>query len=575
MGGMSGGGMGFIFDPATKEEAKIWLQKSLIDLKTEMQSSLPFAMNPVVYDFKINEKGTYATLKKEASTLMPTEYYKLILPNLLKQELENLTSLQQKELEHIALYKQDNISYQKLLAGLFSRMLPDVQKNKGKTITIHTLLQNLGFDQNLHSEIQTNLKAGKIGLSKNRLPAETKIDDTEAINMSQLSKEEITECTLIGEQALINEELAIISLAGGVGSRWTKGSGVVKSLHPFIKFNGMHKNFIDIHLSKNEKIAKKLRTRIPHVFSTSYLTHNAISTYINTNYPQNVYLSEGEFIGLRLYPTERDLKFYWEELPQQILDDQAQKMKDSLKNAIVNWAKLNGEGEDYTENIPQQCIHPVGHWFELPNFLINGTLHKLLQKHPKLSYILLHNIDTMGVSPDPTLLGYHIKKENTFTIEVISRWVHDRGGGLAKINGKDQLVEGLSLPNEEIEFDLSYYNSGSFWININNLLKLFNIERDELDNKDVVKRKILDIARQMPSYITLKDVKRRWGKGQEDIFPITQFEKLWGDMTAMNNISTEFIEVDRLRGQQLKDVSQLDGWLRDGSADYVNNLCSW
>ena len=37
----------------------------------------------------------------------------------------------------------------------------------------------------------------------------------------------------------------------------------------------------------------------------------------------------------------------------------------------------------------------------------------------------------------------------------------------------------------------------------------------------------------MPTYITIKDVKKRWGKGQEDIYPVTQFEKLWGDMTTL------------------------------------------
>jgi hypothetical protein len=31
----------------------------------------------------------------------------------------------------------------------------------------------------------------------------------------------------------------------------------------------------------------------------------------------------------------------------------------------------------------------------------------------------------------------------------------------------------------------------------------------------------------------------------------------------------------RLRGQQLKDPSQLDGWLRDGSAAYLESLCEW
>jgi hypothetical protein len=33
--------------------------------------------------------------------------------------------------------------------------------------------------------------------------------------------------------------------------------------------------------------------------------------------------------------------------------------------------------------------------------------------------------------------------------------------------------------------------------------------------------------------------------------------------------------VPRLRGQQLKEVDQLDGWLRDGSAAYLESLCAW
>jgi hypothetical protein len=79
----------------------------------------------------------------------------------------------------------------------------------------------------------------------------------------------------------------------------------------------------------------------------------------------------------------------------------------------------------------------------------------------------------------------------------------------------------------------------------------------------------------MPTYITLKDVKKRWGHGQEDIMPVTQFEKLWGDMTAVPEIDSCFLVVSRLRGQQLKDQAQLDSWLRDGSAAYVESLCEW
>ena len=79
----------------------------------------------------------------------------------------------------------------------------------------------------------------------------------------------------------------------------------------------------------------------------------------------------------------------------------------------------------------------------------------------------------------------------------------------------------------------------------------------------------------MPTYMTIKDVKKRWGKGQEDVFPVTQYEKLWGDMTAIPEIDCGYVMVPRFRGQQLKEIAQLDGWLRDGSADYLNALCDW
>jgi hypothetical protein len=83
------------------------------------------------------------------------------------------------------------------------------------------------------------------------------------------------------------------------------------------------------------------------------------------------------------------------------------------------------------------------------------------------------------------------------------------------------------------------------------------------------------LANRLPTYMTLKDVKKRWGHGQEDVFPVMQFEKLWGDLTTVPEANCGFFVVPRLRGQQLKDPAQLDAWLRDGSAEYVRELCEW
>jgi hypothetical protein len=46
-------------------------------------------------------------------------------------------------------------------------------------------------------------------------------------------------------------------------------------------------------------------------------------------------------------------------------------------------------------------------------------------------------------------------------------------------------------------------------------------------------------------------------------------------MTALPELDCRFVLVPRMRGQQLKEPAQLDGWLRDGSAAYLESLCKW
>src|SRR5205807_4010 len=62
LGGMSGGGMGFIFPPHRKAGAQAFLQETMSQTKRELHNALPFAMEPVVYDFAINDNGTFAEM---------------------------------------------------------------------------------------------------------------------------------------------------------------------------------------------------------------------------------------------------------------------------------------------------------------------------------------------------------------------------------------------------------------------------------------------------------------------------------------------------------------------------------
>jgi hypothetical protein len=582
LGGASGSGMGFIFDPRHRAAAQDRLYEIMLRTKRELQYALPFAIEPVVYDFAINGRGTWAGLLEGEAALMPPGYYTLTVPDLLRQDRYALSPARRAELDRFAAACRTQPELSGMVQTLFDQLLPRTAADGSGEQSLEALLDMLGFDRIQHEQIRSDLRSGRIGLAQNRLPASTAIQDVEPGDVADLSgahQHDGARLEAAGLAALREGTVAVVSLAAGVGSRWTQGAGVVKPLHPFCKLGGVYRTFIEVHLAKSRRVGRMAGTPIPHVITTSYLTHEPIRSFLDDHdrygYPGSLLLSEGRTVGLRLVPMARDLRFAWEEMPQQLLDEQAQKVLESLHAALIGWAVGMGEGSDYTDNVPMQCLHPVGHWFEIPNMLKNGVLAELLRQRPQLQYLMMHNIDTVGADVDPLVLGHHIQSGAGMTVEVIARRVEDRGGGLARVDGQPRLVEGLALPHEEDEFRLSYYNSNTMWIDIDRLLEVFGLARADLSQQELVDRAVRAVAARMPTYITLKDVKKRWGHGQEDVYPVAQFEKLWGDMTALPEIGAQFVVIPRARGQQLKEQAQLDGWLRDGSAEYVASLCEW
>jgi hypothetical protein len=677
LGGMAGGGMGFIFAPARKAEAQTRLQEMMTDTKRKLEHALPFAMEPVVYDFAINERGSFADLMRGERALMPPGYYTLRVPALLRQERHALSPLHRAELDKFGAACRTKPELRGMVQTLFDVMVPRGKAESETGMSLNALLEQYGFDRAHHEQIREDLKSGRIGLAQNRLPASAVIEDVRSEDVVDatdwpigqapsvpkgLDERElvsslpsgpsiaqsqgadpaksgrvpsaagrtpalagkmpaaVSELYDAGLASLRNGEVAVVTLAAGAGSRWTQGAGVVKALHPFCKLAGSHRTFIEIHLAKSRRVSRLVGVWLPHVFTTSYLTHEPTAEFLarqnHYGYEGPLLLSPGKAVGLRLVPTVRDLRFAWEEMPQQILDEQQQKVRDSLRAALINWARTAGEGSDYTDNVPLQCLHPVGHWYEVPNLFRNGVLARLFTQRPQLKYLMLHNIDTLGADVDPTLLGLHIRSGACLTFEVTTRRLEDRGGGLARVNGRLRLVEGLALPREEIEFELSYYNSNTCWIDLDQLMIPLGVSRETIlqsgrgirpaagvpsaSSSDTHVKEMREMvlgsgrtpspsatmdekiiagiramAARMPTYVTLKDVKKRWGHGQEDIYPVTQFEKLWVDMTSLAEIESRFVLVSRMRGQQLKDQAQLDGWLRDGSAQYIETLCEW
>jgi hypothetical protein len=580
LGGMAGGGMGFLFSPEAKPRAEERLGPLMSEVKREIETGVPFAMNPVVYDFSVNERGTWAELRRGEEALLPPGYYPLTVPALVRREARSLSPARRAELGAFGAACQRQPHMASVVPALVDRLLPHEESaSSGNVQRLTALLDEYGFDRIQHEKIRSDLRASRIGLAQNRLPVSSTIEDVHPEEVTDARRGLPERLAGLGLDALSEGAAAVVSLAGGVGSRWTRGAGVVKALHPFARLGGRHRTFLEVHLAKSRRTGRRTGAPVPHLVTTSYLTHQATAAHLaaagNYGYPGPLLLSPGRVVGLRLVPMARDLRFAWEEMAQQVLDEQKQKVRDSLRGALIQWAIASGEGADYTDNLPEQCLHPVGHWYEVPNLLRNGVLAGLVENRPKLRYLMLHNIDTLGADLDPALLGLHIDSGAAVTTEVIAREIDDHGGGLAKIDGRPRLVEGLALPDERVEFNLSFYNTSTSWIDVDRLLAVFGLNRAQLADGEAVAGAVRAVAARMPTYVTLKDVKKRWGRGQEDVFPVTQFEKLWGDMTMLPELDCRYVVVPRRRGQQLKEVAQLDGWLRDGSAAYVEGLSDW
>ena len=545
-----------------------------METKRGLEDAVPFAIDPVVYDFRINERGTVAELLVEAACLMPRGYYALVVPSLLRKDTRFMPASLRAELDRLGAAARDNSKYSHLVQDLFDRLLPSsANAAKQQNQTLADLLNENGFDAVEHEQIRSGLRSGSLGLSQNRLPISTEIKDARDGDVFDARGPVEAELKRLGEDALREGAVAVVCLAGGAGSRWTHGAGVVKALSPFSKLDGAYRSFLDVHVAKTRRSSRLAGTDISLVVTTSYLTHAAIHKAVPND--GNLILSPGRSIGLRFVPMARDLRFAWEEVSQQLLDVQKQKVLESSRAALIQWAEHVGEASDYTDNIPLQCLHPTGHWYEISNMLRNGVLGQLIERRPQLKYLLVHNIDTVGVNLDPYLLGFHIKQDVAITVEVISRHVEDRGGGLARVNGQLRLIEGFALPSERDECTLSFYNSNTFWIDIDQFLAIFSLTRNDLGDSSRVAVATRQVAASLPSYITLKDVKKRWGKGQEDIFPVAQFERLFVDVTARKDLACSYLAVSRRRGQQLKEPAQLDGWVRDGSAEFVSSLAEW
>src|SRR5207245_2576129 len=124
--------------------------------KRQLESSVPFAMEPVVYDFAINERGTVAGLLEGGAALLPPEYYTLTVPALLRAEVRLLTPERRAELDRFSAACRTRPQFAGAIERLFDHLLPGAQEDSsgGQKRSLDAILEEHGFDRALHERIQ-------------------------------------------------------------------------------------------------------------------------------------------------------------------------------------------------------------------------------------------------------------------------------------------------------------------------------------------------------------------------------------------------------------------------------------
>ena len=545
LGGAAGGGMAFIVDPRIRAEFAEDLLAEMKKLKKTYAAALPFAMEPVVFDFTVNNTGIRGELRTGAAARLPAAYYRL-------------------------------------RGGGGKKIF-----QKG-TVESEKFRNRIGFNQSLHQRKKKLMRRGKISIDNNCRYRSVRIEDVVKGDLTVIPDADGD--TLrgryerAGRQSLRDGEAAVVTLAAGMASRWSGGAAVVKALNPFTVMAGRHRSFLEIHLAKSRRIAEAYSRPPPHVITTSFLTHRPIEAFLNAaqnfGYPGPIYLSPSRSVLQRLRPMVRDLKAFWKPRLETSAAAPGREDRKRLRDAMIARAVEEGEGEDFLGDDPARSYYPPGHWYEIPNLIENGTLARMLEKNPGLKYLMVHNTDTLGAALDPVLLGAHIIRGPVLSFEATRRWWGDRGGFLARVNGRLRLLEGLALEKPEVGFGLTYYNSLTTWITIDSFLDVLNLRRDDLFRarrdprfQSRIVNALRLLGERVPTYLTLKEVRRDLGGGRSRKVLVAQCEKLWGDITGLDEFSVQYIPVDRFRGRQLKNPDRIDHWIREGFRDRVAEIC--
>ncbi|MGH8910994.1 MAG: UTP--glucose-1-phosphate uridylyltransferase [Acidimicrobiia bacterium] len=245
-----------------------------------------------------------------------------------------------------------------------------------------------------------------------------------------------------GEEALSRGQCALVVLAGGMATRM---GGVVKALVEALP----GRTFLDLRLAEQEALERRTGRPVPLWLMTSHATDEPIRRALGSRL-------DGYHIAI---------------FPQRV----------SLR--------LTPGGDLFHDDSGRVSEHSPGHG-DLPESLQeSGLLARFIEAGGR--YVTTANLDNLGATLDPAVVGSHIATADPVTCEVVDKLGTDRGGIPARLDGRPVVLEEFRIPPSFDASQVRVFNTNTFHFDASALSDLsmpwtYFVVPKQVDGRDVI-----------------------------------------------------------------------------------------
>ena len=344
------------------------------------------------------------------------------------------------------------------------------------------------------------------------------ITDEEIIHPEKLTENEKEKLTEIGKQHLQESKFAYFTMAGGIS---TSMGGCSKAL---LKAKN-NLTFLEIKLNHVRAIQEKYNCKIPFIIMTNEDTDESIMNFLK---------KENRLKNIDLIKIVQPVTTRFEEI------------KTTNKKELKVATQKNGE----------TSYAPGGHYDAY--ILLKEIKDELKQKG--IQTIYLNNIDNLGATINPLLIGIHKQKQSKFTPEIARKDYNDKGGTFAKISKKPRLLEGPMVPEDyKEEFNDSethkYFNTNLIYIETELLNEFEEINKQIptfINKKTIEEKKMFGFEAAIGLIFGIKKSALIKVERQKRFLPIKFLSDLWLLRSNFMKLNKEDWSVQQIKKQKPK-----------------------